>query len=57
VSEPVVDHWKRLKILALASLFRRQVAIWDDLDSTIAVMGLPEPVADAARKNTGIVNF
>ena len=54
------DYWKTYKIPALAYYFgkgpkkRRDL---HDLSSSIAALGLPEAVADAANEETGIVNF
>jgi hypothetical protein len=55
--EPTPDHWKGLKVPALAHLFGREPVILDDLKVTIDSLGLPPPVTAAARKTTGLVNF
>lgn len=51
------DHWRRLKVPALASLFRRPTVDGDDLRESITAMGLPKTVSDAAMEETGIVNL
>jgi hypothetical protein len=50
-------HWKELKVLALAQLFRRTPTILNDLPSSIHAMRLPKAVAHAAVHETGVVNF
>lgn len=51
------DHWKRLKIPALATLFERKVSVNSTLAKTVDSMHLPTTVARAAREQTGMVNF
>ncbi len=51
------EHWKRLKLSALAQLFKEAPTILNDLPSSIRAMRLPKSVADAAVHETGIVNF
>ena len=51
------EHWKRLKLPALAQLFRQTPIILNDLPSSIHAMRLPKAVAEAAVHKTGIVNF
>jgi hypothetical protein len=55
--EAVEDNWRRLKVPALAALFKRTPVPLGDLDSTIKRMGLPPQVAKTAVRTTGIVNF
>jgi hypothetical protein len=51
------NHWKRLKVPALASLFSRNVPnIGDDLSASIDALKLPKAVAQAAKLETGILN-
>ena len=51
------DHWKKLKVPALAQLWRMPQNVNGDLIKTIATMSLPPKVAAAAVKPTGFVNF
>ena len=51
------EHWKRLKLPALAQLFKKTPIFLDDLRSSVRAMGLSRAVADAAVYETGIVNF
>lgn len=55
--EPTPDHWKGLKVPALAHLFGQEPVILDDLGVTVDSLELPAPVTAAARKTTGLVNF
>jgi hypothetical protein len=55
--EPTSDHWKGLKVPALAHLFGKQPVTLDDLEITIDSLGLPPAVNAAASKTTGLVNF
>ena len=51
------NHWKKLKVPALASLFSRNVPhIGDDLSASIDSLKLPKAVAQAAKLETGILN-
>jgi hypothetical protein len=50
-------HWKRLKVPALEALFGRNATSNSDLAAIIASMNLPDAVAHAAKKETGMVNF
>jgi hypothetical protein len=50
-------HWKRYKIPALETLFSKNAAASSDLSVTIDSMNLPDAVAQAAKKETGMVNF
>jgi hypothetical protein len=52
----IADHWKALKVPALAHLLNKSPSIAADVDSTIAAMQLPAPVARAAVRETGFVN-
>jgi hypothetical protein len=51
------NHWRTLKVPALAGLFHIPEPQGDDLQSTIGVMDLPGGVASAAILPTGVVNF
>ncbi len=52
------NHWKKLKAPALAALFNKQLPkVRDDLSATIDSMNLPQAVVQAAKKDTGMVNF
>ena len=53
---PTKGHWKKLKVPALAHLFKKEGSISDDLDSTLANMQLSHPIVEAAVKETGFVN-
>lgn len=50
------DHWKRLKVPALAHLYGKRAAISPDLAVSLASMELPPSVSKAAAENTGFVN-
>jgi len=51
------NHWKKLKVPALASLFHKTTpTITDHLSATIDALGLPKAVAQAAKLETGILN-
>lgn len=50
-------HWKRLKVPALETLFSKRAASGSDLLGMIDSMNLPAAVAQAAKKETGMVNF
>lgn len=50
------DHWKKLKVPALAHLFGKKVRASEDLQNSLDHMNLPRPVAEAAAKTTGFVN-
>ena len=50
------DHWQKLKVPALAHLFKKNATISGDLKSTLESMQLPTPIAAAAAKRTGFVN-
>ena len=51
------NHWKKLKVPALASLFNKNAHdLSDDLPATINAMSLPQAVAQAAKQETGILN-
>lgn len=51
------NHWKNLKIPALAALFDKSFLISNDLPATIKNIQLPHTVASFALKKTGFVNF
>jgi hypothetical protein len=51
------NHWKTLKIPALAGLFRKSPELDSDLPTTINGMCLSRAVSQSASKKTGIVNF
>lgn len=55
------NHWKELKVPALQRLFPQSMASAasnaDRLQDAIAALSLPQGVAQAAAKKTGIVNF
>lgn len=54
------DYWKAYKIPALTYFFGKEQKKRRDLHdllSSIAALGLPDAVADAANEETGIVNF
>lgn len=51
------DHWDKLKVPALAQIWRLPGKVTGDLTQTIASMSLPVKVARAAVKPTGFVNF
>jgi hypothetical protein len=51
------DHWKKLKVPALAELWGLPEGIHGDLKTTIGSMSLPPTIAAAAVEQTGIVNF
>ena len=51
------NHWNKLKVPALAQLWRTSQKVNGDLVETIAAMSLPPKVAAAAVKPTGFVNF
>jgi hypothetical protein len=54
------DYWKAYKIPALAYFFgkgQKERRDLHDLPSSIAALGLPDAVAEAANEVTGIVNF
>src|SRR5436853_223403 len=52
------NHWKKLKVPALAVLFDKGIlSVRDGLSTAIDSMKLPQPVAQAARVETGMVNF
>jgi hypothetical protein len=55
--QPSRDHWKRLKVLALADLWRQPVDVLSDLKTTVEAMRLPISVTEAAALPTGFVNF
>lgn len=51
------NHWKKLKVPALVSLFNKIThEVGDDLSATIDSMKLPEGVAQSAKRETGILN-
>jgi hypothetical protein len=51
------NHWKKLKVPALESLFDKKIPlIDDDLSKTIDSGKLPPDVAQAAKRKTGMVN-
>lgn len=51
------NHWKKLKVPALASLFDKNIpTVTDDLSTTINALRLPKGVAQAAKHETGILN-
>jgi hypothetical protein len=51
------NHWKKLKVPALASLFHKStLSITDDLSASIDALKLPKAVAQAAKLETGILN-
>jgi hypothetical protein len=52
-----LKYWKTLKVPAVASLFWKTPHVLRDLPATVNAMGLPQPVAEAAAKKTGIINF
>ncbi len=51
------DHWKTLKVPALAQLFGCEPLVLDTLKASIDEMPLPAVVAKAAIRDTGIVIF
>jgi hypothetical protein len=51
------NHWTRLKVPALESLFGNAASANSDLSATIDSMGLPATVATAAKEETGMINF
>jgi hypothetical protein len=52
------QHWKRLKVPALANLFGESEPECGDMRQAISSMQhIPEPVSEAAIKRTGFVNF
>lgn len=51
------NHWKKLKVPALAGLFGKHPGIRDDLETAIRAMDLPPSVEKAAIRETGVVNF
>jgi hypothetical protein len=52
------NHWKKLKLPALALLFNKaNPKLEEDLSETIDSMSLPQAVAQSAKQDTGIVNF
>jgi hypothetical protein len=53
----VEDHWRRIKVPALASLFQKSEPDCEVLRDAIAAMHLPSQVARASGQTTGIVNF
>lgn len=55
--EPSRDHWKRLKVPALAGLWKQPVNVLSDLKTTIEAMDLPSSIAEAAVLPTGLINF
>src|ERR1022692_1102240 len=50
------DHWQRLKVHALPHLLKKQASISGHLKSPLDNMHLPDPIAQAAAKETGFVN-
>ena len=54
--EATADHWKRLKVPALAQLFQKIAETSEDLQEAVDRLHLPAPVAQAAAKKTGFVN-
>src|SRR5438132_7271915 len=50
-------HWQRLKVPALGTLFSKNATGNSDLAATIDSMSLPDGVAQAAKRETGMVNF
>jgi hypothetical protein len=51
------DHWRKLKIPALASLFNESAPdLADGLSAAIDSMTLPQAVAQSAKRETGMVN-
>lgn len=50
-------HWKRLKVPALESLFKKTATPGPNLSVTVDSMNLPSPVAQLAKQDTGMVNF
>jgi hypothetical protein len=50
------DHWKVLKLPALAELFNQEASRSSELKISIEQMRLPEMVAQAASQPTGFVN-
>lgn len=51
------DHWEKLKVPALARLWRTPQKLSSGLIETIRAMSLPPKVANLAVKPTGFVNF
>ena len=54
------EYWKTYKVPALAYFFgkgQKKRRDLHDLPSSIAALGLPDAVAEAAKEETGIVNF
>jgi hypothetical protein len=55
---PELTHWKIYKAPALGNLvFKKQIKIYSDLNSTIDAVRFPKKVAMAARQRTGYVGF
>jgi len=54
---PTPDHWKRLKVPALAELYHRSCEVLGDLPATLKRLDLPLTVTEAAAPKTGFVNF
>jgi hypothetical protein len=50
-------HWKRLKVPALETLFNKKATANSVLSASIDSMNLPDAVAQAAKEETGMVNF
>lgn len=50
------DHWRNLKVPALAHILKKRVSISSDLNTSLDNMHLPQPIAQAAAKTTGFVN-
>jgi len=55
--EPVENHWRDLKIPALADLFTASQPDSDSIESAVGAMQLPAGVAQAAVSATGMINF
>lgn len=52
------NHWRKLKVPALKSLFSPNAPdVVDDLSAAVDSMNLPLAVAQSAKKETGMVNF
>lgn len=52
----VEDHWKQLKMPALAHLLMKTAITSDDLTATLSTMHLPAALEQAAARKTGMVN-